>query len=80
MQNKAPQIVDGDHVLKLGKDEIIRRLIQGIVTDDDCAGFPLFAAVMRTVPSFSEKETVQLCTAYGFDPYIRTAYGFDPYK
>lgn len=65
--NKAPQIVDGDHVLRLGKDELIRRAIEKAA-----AKLPERAPLLlevREVFKITVVEARQLCEVYGFDPY-----------
>lgn len=76
MQNKAPQIVDGDHVLKLGKDEIIRRLLTCMAAEATRTGAEV-PEMRRHLRGWSVSEEIwlrgpfrrdeakQLCEAYG---------------
>lgn len=67
MQNKTPQIVDGHHVLKLGKDEIIARFVQGCARAASRRSVPSWTVVMDRT-ALGSTFAAQLCRIYGVDP------------
>lgn len=66
-KNNVPQIVDGHHVLKLGKDEIIARFLTGAARASRLRGKPMWTVVADQT-ALGSGFASQLCSIYGFDP------------
>lgn len=63
-------VVDGDHVLSAGKDEIIRRVLSNCAFRAERSGCPMWVCV-QDVTAYGSTYSQQLCRAYGFNPDYR---------